>query len=76
MGVFNRFMGSADCKDLKKATEEVNFHSTWKNPLSELLGECVEWMTFKKPDMDKTLLNWLSMIEMDPLNHKWLDYVI
>ena len=34
------------------------------------------WMTFKKPEMDKTLWNGLSMIETDPLNHKWLDFVI
>ena len=32
-------------------------------------------MTFNKPDMDKTLKNGLSMIETDPLNHKWLDLV-
>jgi hypothetical protein len=34
------------------------------------------WMTFKKPEMDKTLRNGLSMIETDPLNHKWLDFAI
>ena len=34
------------------------------------------WMTFKKPEMDKTLRNGLSMIETDPLNHKWLDFTI
>ena len=34
------------------------------------------WMTFKKPEMDKTLRNGLSMSEMDPFNHKWLDFVI
>ena len=28
MGVFIRFMGSPDCKDLKNAMEEVNFLST------------------------------------------------
>ena len=33
-------------------------------------------MTFKKPEMDKTLRNGLSMIETDPLNHKWLDFAI
>ena len=33
-------------------------------------------MTFKKPEMDKTLRNGLSMIETEPLNHKWLDFVI
>jgi hypothetical protein len=34
------------------------------------------WMTFKKPEIDKTLRNGLSMIETDPLNHKWLDFAI
>ena len=34
------------------------------------------WMTFKKPEMDKTLKNGLSMSETDPLNHKWLDFAI
>jgi hypothetical protein len=33
-------------------------------------------MSFKKPEMDKTLRNGLSMIEMDPLNQKWLDFAI
>ena len=33
-------------------------------------------MTFKKPEMDKTLKNGLSMSETDPLNHKWLDFAI
>jgi len=28
MGVFNRFMGSPDFKDFKKAMEEVNFRGT------------------------------------------------
>ena len=28
------------------------------------------WMTFKKPEMDKTLKNGLSMNETDSLNHK------
>ena len=73
MGVFLRFMESPDCKDLKNAMEEVNFRGTWKNPLLGVLGA---WMTFKKPEMDKTLWNGLSMIETDPLNHKWLDFVI
>ena len=27
-------------------------------------------MAFKKPEMDKTLRNWLSMSETDLLNHK------
>ena len=34
------------------------------------------WMTFKKADMAKTLKIRFSMIEMNPLNHKWLDFVI
>ena len=34
------------------------------------------WMTFKKPEMDKTLRNGLSMSKTDPLNHKWLDFAI
>ena len=34
------------------------------------------WMTFKKREMDKTLKNGLSMSEMDPLNHIWLDFAI
>ena len=31
-------------------------------------------MTFKKLEVDKTLRNGLFMSEMDPLNHKWLDF--
>ena len=34
------------------------------------------WMTFKKPEMDKILMNGLSMSKTDPLNHKWLDFAI
>ena len=34
------------------------------------------WMTFKKAEMAKTPRNGLSMIEMNPLNHNWLDFVI
>ena len=33
MGVFIRFMGSPDCKDLKNAMGEVNFLGTWFTPL-------------------------------------------
>ncbi len=33
-------------------------------------------MTFKKADMAKTLKIRFSMIETNPLNHKWLDFVI
>ena len=30
----------------------------------------------KKAEMDKTLRNGLIINEMDPLNHKWLDFAI
>jgi hypothetical protein len=40
------------------------------------LGFLGAWMTFKKPEMDKTLRNGLSTSETDPLNHKWLDFAI
>ena len=33
-------------------------------------------MTFKKPEMDKTLRNGLIISETDPLNHKCLDFAI
>ena len=33
-------------------------------------------MTFKKAEMAKTLRNGLSMIETNPLNHMWSDFVI
>ena len=32
-------------------------------------------MTFKKAEMAKTLRNGLSMIEMNPFNHNWSDFV-
>ena len=35
MGVFRRFIGSPDCKDLKNAMGEVNFWGTW---FTHLLG--------------------------------------
>ena len=73
MWVFIRFMGSPDCKDLKNAMEEVNFSGTSFTSLLGVLGAC---MTFKNPEMDKTLRNGLSMSEMDPLNHIWLDFAI
>ena len=41
-----------------------------------LLGVLGAWMTFKKTEMAKTLKNGLSMIETNPLNHNWLDFVI
>ena len=47
-------MGSPDCKDSKNAMEEVDFWGTWRNPL---LGVWGAWMTFKNPEMDKTLKN-------------------
>ena len=34
------------------------------------------WMTFKKAEMVKTFRNGLSMIETNPLNHNWSDFVI
>ena len=40
------------------------------------LGVLGAWMTFKKAEMAKTLRNGLSMIETNPLNHNWLDFVI
>ena len=33
-------------------------------------------MTFKKPELEKTLRNGLIMSETDLLNHKWLDFAI
>ena len=39
----------------------------------EVLGV---WMTLKKSEMAKTLKNGLSMIETNPLNHNWLDFMI
>jgi hypothetical protein len=44
--------------------------------LYPLLGVLEAEMTFKKAEMAKTLRNGLSMIEMNPLNHKWLDFAI
>ena len=39
-------------------------------------GVLGSWMTFKKAEMAKTLRNGLSMIEMNNLNHNWLDFTI
>ena len=51
------------------------FSGYLKYPLSwgflRVLGA---WMTFKKADMAKTLKIRFSMIETNPLNHKWLDF--
>ena len=53
------------------------FSGYLKYPLSwgflRVLGA---WMTFKKADMAKTLKTRFSMIETNPLNHKWLDFMI
>ena len=40
------------------------------------LGILGAWMTFKKAEMKKKLSNGLSLSEMDPLNHKQLDFAI
>ena len=69
MGVFIRSMGSLDCKDMKNICVKVIF---WVPSF----GGLGAWMTLKKAEMDKTLRNGLIMSEMDPLNHKWLDFAI
>jgi hypothetical protein len=33
-------------------------------------------MTFKNAEMAKTLKHGLSIIEMNPLHHNWLDFAI
>ena len=66
-------MRSPDCTDFKTLWRKVIFGVLEKTLFLGVLGA---WMTFKKPEMDKTLRNGLSMIETDPLNHKWLDFVI
>jgi hypothetical protein len=73
MGEFNRFMGSPDCKNLNMLWRKLIFGVLEKTLFWGVLGA---WMTFKKPEMDKTLRNGLSMSETDPLNHKWLDFAI
>ena len=65
---------------------EVPIARIWKNicgkfifgvpEIPPLLGVLGAWMTFKKAEMAKTLSNGLSMIEMNPLNHNWLDFGI
>ena len=53
------------------------FSGYLKYPLSRgFLRVLGVWMTFKKADMAKTLKTRFSMIETNPLNHKWLDFVI
>ena len=53
------------------------FSGYLKYPLSwvflRVLGA---WMTFKKANMAKTLKTRFSMIETNPLNHKWSDFMI
>ena len=67
MEVFIRFMGSPDCEDFKML---------WRKLILEVLdshlffGVFGAWMTLKKPEIDKTLRNGLSMSEADPINHK------
>ena len=72
--VFMRFMGSPNCKDIKIAMWEVNFRGIPDSP--PLLGVWGAWMTFKKAEMAKTLRNGLTMIELNPLDHNWLDFAI
>ena len=73
MGVFLRFMGSPDCKDLKNGMGKLIFEVPDSHLFQVFWGA---WMTFKKPELDKTLKNGLIMIETNPLNHKWLDFGI
>ena len=54
-------MGSPNCKDLKMLWGNLIFEV----PDSHLFwGVWGAWMTFKKPEMDKTLRNGLFMSEM------------
>ena len=65
---------------------EAPIASLWKNicrkiifrvpEIPPLLGILGAWTTFKKAEMAKTLRNGLSMIEMNPLNHNWSDFMI
>ena len=71
--IFLRFMGSPDCQDLNNAMEEVNFWGTWKNPLLGVLGA---WMTFKKPEMDKTLNNGVKYDWNQSPQPQWPDQLI
>ena len=66
-------MGSPNCKDLKNICRKVIFGVPEIPPLLVALGA---WMTFKKPEMVKTLRNGLIMIETNPLNHNWWDFAI
>ena len=52
---------------------KVTFGAPEIPTLLEVFGA---WLTFKKAEMAKTLRNGLGMIEMNPLNHKWLDFAI
>jgi hypothetical protein len=40
------------------------------------MGVLGAWMTFKSLKWTKPLRIGLSMIETNPLNHKWLDFAI
>ena len=73
MRVFIYLMGSPECEDLKNICRKIIFGVPEIPPLLGVLGA---WMTFKKAEMAKTLRNGLSMIETNPLNHNWLDFVI
>ena len=70
IGMLIYLMGNPDCKDLKKYMWEVYFRGTWN------WGVWGVWMTFKRAVMAKTLKNGLCMIETNPLNHNWSDFVI
>ena len=54
-------MGSPDYENLKKIYVGRLFSGYLK------LGVLGAWMTFKKAEMAKTLMNWLNICEMDPL---------
>ena len=47
-----------------------------ENSEKKIGGVWRAWMTFKKPEIEKTLRNGLSLSEMDPLNHIWLGFAI
>ena len=73
MGVFIRFMGSPDCKDLKNAMGEVNFLGTWFTPLFGGFGGMNDLLKDWKKN---TFRNGFSLSETIPLNHNWLDFAI
>ena len=55
--------------------EKINVGRLFSGYLKYLLSS-VAWMSSKKAEVAKTLRNGLSMIEMNPLNHNWSDFVI